>query len=64
MPRRLRIELPGGLYHVTNRGVDRMNIVRNDEDRHEWFRLLNRVATRCRSGVGSTIFRIWPKQRF
>ncbi len=47
MPRRLRIELPGGLYHVTNRGVDRMNIVRNDDDRHEWFRLLNRVATRC-----------------
>ena len=47
MPRRLRIELPGGLYHVTNRGVDRMNIVRNDDDRSEWFRLLNRVATRC-----------------
>ena len=47
MPRRLRIELPGGLYHVTNRGVDRMDIVRNDDDRREWFRLLNRVATRC-----------------
>ena len=47
MPRRLRIELAGGLYHVTNRGVDRMNIVRDDDDRHEWFRLLNRVATRC-----------------
>ncbi len=27
MPRRLRIEMPGGVYHVTNRGVDRTNIV-------------------------------------
>ena len=47
MPRRLRIELVGGLYHVTNRGVDHCDIVRDDDDRHEWFRLFNRVATRC-----------------
>ena len=32
MPRRLRIEMPGGVYHVTNRGVDRTNIVRDDTD--------------------------------
>ena len=48
MPRRLRIEMVGGVYDVTNRGVDRRDIVRDDHDRHEWFRLFNRVATRCR----------------
>ena len=47
MPRRLRIELRGGVYHVINRGVDRTNIVRDDDDRHEWWRLFNRVALRC-----------------
>ncbi|RLT12169.1 MAG: hypothetical protein DWI21_01270 [Planctomycetota bacterium] len=47
MSRCLRIEIPGGVDHVLNRGVDRADIVRDDEDRHEWFRLFNRVATRC-----------------
>lgn len=32
--------------YVLNRGVDRSDIVRDDEDRHEWFRLFNRVAKR------------------
>ena len=27
------------------RGVDRADIVRDDEDQHEWFRLFNRAAT-------------------
>ncbi len=44
--RRLRIEIPRGLDHVLNRGVDRADIVRDEEDRHEWFWLFNRVATR------------------
>lgn len=30
MPRRLRIEFPGGVYHVFNRGVLRQYIVRSD----------------------------------
>jgi putative transposase len=47
MSRRLRIEIAGGVYHVINRGVDRVNIVRDDRDRKEWFRLFDRVATRC-----------------
>ena len=46
VPRRLGIEIPGGVDHVLNRGVDRADIVRDDEDRHEWFRLFNRVAPR------------------
>ena len=36
---RLRIEIPGVVGHV--------GIVRDDEDRHEWFPLFNRVDTRC-----------------
>ena len=48
MARQPRLEIPGGLYHVTNRGVERGNIVINDDDRRTWLRLLDRVATRCR----------------
>ena len=36
MCRPLRIELPGGLYHVTSRGDRREDIYRNDQDRVEW----------------------------
>lgn len=46
MARPRRIELAGGLYHVTNRGVDRRDIVCDDADRREWFRLFNGVALR------------------
>ncbi|MFM9963956.1 MAG: helix-turn-helix domain-containing protein [Planctomycetaceae bacterium] len=47
MPRRLRIEMAGGVYHVTNRGVDRTDIVRNDADREQWYRYFTRAAVRC-----------------
>ena len=47
LPRRRRIEISGGVDRVLNRGVDRADIVRDDEDRHECFRLLKRVDTRC-----------------
>src|SRR4051812_35961556 len=47
MPRRLRIEIADGVYLVTNRGVDRTDIVRDDQDRQEWFRLLGMIAMRC-----------------
>lgn len=36
------------MYHVTNRGLERREIVRDDPDRRTWLRLLDRVATRCR----------------
>ena len=47
LPRRHRIEILGGVDHVMNRGVDRADIVRDDEDRYEWFRLFNPVAARA-----------------
>ena len=46
MARPLRIEMENGLYHVTVRGWERRAIVDGEEDREDWLRLLDRVATR------------------
>ena len=40
MSRKLRIEYPGAMYHVMNRGDQREDIFRDDEDRQ---RFRNRV---------------------
>jgi hypothetical protein len=40
MARPLRIELAGGLYHVTSRGDRREAIYCNDEDRQAWLALM------------------------
>ena len=47
MSRSLRIEIENGIYHVTTRGWERRVLVRDDRDRHEWFKLLDRVVVRC-----------------
>jgi len=46
--RPLRIAVPDGTYHVTNRGLERREIVRDDGDRHRWHSLLGRVAEQRR----------------
>lgn len=46
MARPLRIEIEDGLYHVTSRGWERRVIVKDDGDRQEWLKLLDRVAER------------------
>lgn len=46
MSRPLRIELVGGLYHVTSMGDRRENIYENDDDRREWLTLLGKVCER------------------
>jgi len=46
MARPLRIELEGGLYHVTSRGDRRENIYENDKDRKEWLIVLEKVCER------------------
>lgn len=51
MSRPLRIEVAGGVYHVTNRGLERREIVRDDRDRRKWEELLDRTATRRRWSV-------------
>lgn len=40
MPRKPRIHVPGGLYHVILRGNDRQDIFFADLDRRRWMRLL------------------------
>ena len=40
----MRIEIEDGLYDVTSRGWERRVIVKDDRDRQEWLKLLDRVA--------------------
>jgi putative transposase len=44
MARPLRIELAGGLYHVTSRGDRREDIYHGDADRHAWLDLFAQVC--------------------
>lgn len=46
MARPLRIELAGGLYHVTSRGNRREEIYLDDADRTHWLALLGHVCKR------------------
>jgi REP element-mobilizing transposase RayT len=46
MSRPLRIEIADGVYHVTSRGLQRLDIVRDDRDRRRWLEQLDVVATR------------------
>ena len=46
MARPLRIEFPGALYHVTARGNAQQDIFLDDEDRHLFLGVLERVVSR------------------
>ena len=46
MARPLRIEAPGGLYHVTSRGDRREEIYLDDSDRAYWLMLFGLVCKR------------------
>ncbi len=46
MARPLRIEFPGGLYHVTSRGDHREDIYLSDADRQQWLDLFAQVCKR------------------
>ena len=46
MARPLRIERPGGRYHVTARGNERKNIFRDDTDRYHFLELLSELGER------------------
>jgi len=47
MPRRLRIEYEGAIYHVMARGNGRQKIVRDDVDRRRLLAGLEHTVTRC-----------------
>lgn len=46
MPRSLRIEYPGALYHVLSRGVEGSVIVRDNQDRRKRLQLLQQAVER------------------
>ena len=46
MSRPLRLEIAGGLYHVTSRGDRRENIYRDDTDRLAWLTILAQTCER------------------
>ena len=43
MPTRIRIDL-AGYHHIINRGVDRMNVFRDDEDKEMFLQILNKAS--------------------
>ena len=46
MTRPLRLELAGGLYHVTSRGDGREDIYLDDTDREVWLTVFAQVCAR------------------
>ena len=44
MPRKLRIQYPGAIYHVINRGDQREDIFKDDEDRRRFLATLNQAC--------------------
>jgi REP-associated tyrosine transposase len=51
MPRPPRIEVPGGIFHVTARGNDRADIYRTDGDRKLFTRLLLATASQAKWSI-------------
>jgi len=46
MSRPLRLELAGGLYHVTSRGDGREDVYLSDADRGVWLEVVDQVCKR------------------
>ena len=46
MPRRLRLEYAGAIYHVLNRGDRREPVFLDDEDRQKFLKTLGEAATK------------------
>ena len=46
MSRKLRIEYPGAMYHVTNRGDQREDIFRDDPDRQKFLATLDEACAK------------------
>ena len=51
MSRPLRLELSGGIYHVTSRGDGREDIYLSDHDREVWLAVLSQVCKRFNWGM-------------
>jgi putative transposase len=49
MARKLRIQYPGAIYHVMNRGDRREAIFEDDADRERWLQTLTEACAKTRS---------------
>ena len=54
MPRRLRLQYPGAIYHLMTRGNGRQDIVRDDVDRDRLQEYLGKAALRDLIEPGET----------
>ena len=56
MPRRLRIQFEGAIYHVMARGNGRQRIVHDDPDRQRLLDDLRRTVLRCEWQLPAFVF--------
>ncbi len=47
MPRQLRIQYPGAMYHVMNRGDERQDIFKDDQDRQQFLGTLDQACSQA-----------------
>jgi REP-associated tyrosine transposase len=58
MPRPLRIEYPGAIYHVVNRGDRRAKILKNDNNRRLFVSTLQEVCAKAQWQVQASVLTI------
>ena len=64
MSRKLRIEYPGAMYHVMNRGDQREDIFRDDEDRQKFLSTLSEACAKTEWQLGKEIERLgWDEDQ-
>ena len=51
MPRGARLDAPGTLHHVIIRGIEKGDIVRDDEDRKEYLRRMGGLAQKSGTSI-------------
>ena len=64
MARKLRIEYPGAMYHVMNRGDQREDIFRDDQDRQKFLCTLGEACAKTEWQPGKEIERLgWEEEQ-
>ena len=58
MSRKLRIEYPGAMYHVMNRGDQREDIFRDDHDRQKFLAALREACVKTEWQMGRELERL------
>jgi hypothetical protein len=56
MPRPSRMGAPGALHHVICRGIERRSILKDDEDRVNFFKRLGGIFSETKTSIRSIVF--------